>query len=726
MLEMRSAATEVSPSDLPRDRTVRLAGYEGSIVGFAAAWVLGSAIPVRPPANPLPGYAAQHGLDVRRQITIFVLLVALPILGGAAAVWWERRRRGDRAAPAPTDVGIAPRHWEQSPLSRLAVVCAHALTLWVFVCALFPGAERPLLPFLSVFAVSAALGFLLDRMDPGRGILSLGAASPVLFLPLTGQRPIPFSREAAVAAIALPVLTCALGRRRSGSARFRRALTAGVLLPGSIMAFAAGAVLGAPTVADIFEDGHALLPASEYLRGELPYRDVVPGHGLLSDGLFHAAGMKALGDDYRGFARASKLLGVFFWPSFYAIGLAATANPATAFCMEALSFAVFPQFSFPRLIASAFTLALALYASRTGRTGAWLACGAAIVVTFFFTVDFATYSAAAALTALLISRGDRRRSALAAVGGACAAAAAAAVALGAFGLLRGFARTTFVYLPSLLPAYAQGFPSLPVVPGALDETPAVPMPFFYGLIALSVILLGAELPSGGRISDRARAALPVLAWIVASMLSVAERRHVGYTSYLIPAALVLLARWLWAPGTERPLRALAASGALAAVLVAHRPVDLFTFATLAIQSPPSPPDRSGPLDEPRRARGAFFRLDDRTLVRKTAEMMRRAGFRDGDTWLDFGNAPGLYFLFERPCPIRYYEPAFYESEEAQREVVDAIDRNPHVRAALIIGSYAPVDGIPNAVRAPHVDRYLREHFRPFLVEDGVEFWLRVP
>jgi hypothetical protein len=49
-----------------------------------------------------------------------------------------------------------------------------------------------------------------------------------------------------------------------------------------------------------------------------------------------------------------------------------------------------------------------------------------------------------------------------------------------------------------------------------------------------------------------------------------------------------------------------------------------------------------------------------------------------------------------------------------------------VRAALIIGSYPPVDGIPNAVRAPRVDQYLREHFQPFLVEDGIEYWLREP
>jgi hypothetical protein len=45
---------------------------------------------------------------------------------------------------------------------------------------------------------------------------------------------------------------------------------------------------GKPRI-DFFEDGHPMLPASEYLRGELPYRDVLPAHGLIEDGLFDVA-----------------------------------------------------------------------------------------------------------------------------------------------------------------------------------------------------------------------------------------------------------------------------------------------------------------------------------------------------------------------------------------------------------------------------------------------------
>jgi hypothetical protein len=58
----------------------------------------------------------------------------------------------------------------------------------------------------------------------------------------------------------------------------RRLAFAG-LVPVSVAALAAAAVLGTPPTADLFENGHELLPASEYLRGERPYRDIVPATG---------------------------------------------------------------------------------------------------------------------------------------------------------------------------------------------------------------------------------------------------------------------------------------------------------------------------------------------------------------------------------------------------------------------------------------------------------------
>ena len=87
----------------------------------------------------------------------------------------------------------------------------------------------------------------------------------------------------------------------------------------------------------------------------------------------------------------------------------------------------------------------------------------------------------------------------------------------------------------------------------------------------------------------------------------------------------------------------------------------------------------------------------------------------------------LYFLFDRDCPIRQIEVAFYETEDRQREVIARIEGNPNVRAALVPPSAEAldVDGVPNAVRAPLVWQYLQQHFTPDFQEGDVIFWRRV-
>ena len=46
-------------------------------------------------------------------------------------------------------------------------------------------------------------------------------------------------------------------------------------------------------------------------------------------------------------------------------------------------------------------------------------------------------------------------------------------------------------------------------------------------------------------------------------------------------------------------------------------------------------------------------------------------------------------------------------------MIAAIDRNPHVRAALVPKSAADgLDNVPNEARAPLVWQYLQTHFQP--------------
>jgi hypothetical protein len=245
----------------------------------------------------------------------------------------------------------------------------------------------------------------------------------------------------------------------------------------------------------------------------------------------------------------------------------------------------------------------------------------------------------------------------------------------------------------------------------------------YAAGAVAVLLLGALLPLGRGLPDSARPLPPICAWIAFAMMAVLERRHMNYPYFAVPAGVVLLGRWIRRSPSDRVAANLAAAALVGGFALAHGGAAAPRVLAQAIASPYLPTDVAT-LDAPRRAAGAAFRAPDRVLVARTAEMIERAGFREGDTWLDFANEPGLYFLFERPCPIRFYEVPFYESEEAQREVIAAVETNPRVRAVLLSGTYAPIDGVSNASRAPLVAAYIAESFRPFLREDGIEFWIR--
>src|SRR5258705_9112571 len=79
-------------------------------------------------------------------------------------------------------------------------------------------------------------------------------------------------------------------------ARLRlRAAIAFVVYPLAAYAyFSATSLLAAEGMphADLFEDSHNLLAASEMLRGELLYREVIPSHGLMQDGLLPYAALR--------------------------------------------------------------------------------------------------------------------------------------------------------------------------------------------------------------------------------------------------------------------------------------------------------------------------------------------------------------------------------------------------------------------------------------------------
>jgi hypothetical protein len=741
-------------------QSLTLAAGAAGILAVAAAIQIGTAIELKPSRNQLPGYARTIGLDPTADVLRLGILCALPLLVGIAIARLPTRLPSHRTRlalsvfiitasgaagyglPAGLAVGAAAavaavsfRTFFASLVREdrlgLALAVATAILGWTFLAeplARFGWTPLQTGPLLLLLVLAEA--FLIGRGDLERGATNFALSVVALPVALFGSRSESISWIAGVAALALPVIPAFAMGRSPRRDRILRRIARYVLLPGVIVALAATVCLRVPPVADIFEDGHGLLPAAEYLRGEIPYRDVVPGHGVLSDGGIQAASLRIFGDDYVGLRRGMKVVGASFWPSIYFAGFAATGSAAVGFWTLLLSFLWFPQYMFLRVIASLGVLALACAAARTGRRPLWFAAGAGLPAAVLLSVDFASYAAAGCLVAIVVSRGLPGSGAARVASGLLFGAALIAVPFALAGALPAFLRTTFVDLHRLLPVYALGFHSgFGEIRGWLSDWSFLSdRESFFGCAlissAVAVAILAARFPGLG---VRGRALAPVIAWMFAATISVVERRHVGYPAFVLPLLVVLAARWIVGHSGWGSLRGVLAATLLGAFLVCARPSSLAASLADGLQTGRTPAGVTELATLPR-ARGALFTGPQRAVVLRADEYLRSRRFGASDTWLDFSNTPGLYYLLNRNCPIRYYEVPFFEDDSAQREVIAAVRANHHVRSVLVGTGlwFNAIDGISNFDRAPRVAEFIRREFHPAYSKDGVEFWERNP
>ena len=742
----------------------------GALFGLGVAFSLVPLIPFAPAPDQLIGFAKQNGFNPRQDGLRLLILFLLPLLGAGIArvaaerieasrlpflsrfrnpsAWWGfsaglfvAAGLGSLGATLVSGIlgflaagFLLPILEDTAGENRigLAAAVAHAISVWMFLAG--PAANHGLssaAPAFLLFCLSAALGHWLGGKSLERGAPYLALASLVFPVAFWGRRPEWACLAAGIAALLLPLAGAARPLRAQRSAAVLRRVAVFVFLPGVFSALAAAACFRLPPIGNIFEDGHGLLPASEYMRGEVPYRDIVPGHGLVSDGLLQEMQLRIFGDDYRGIARGSKAVGAFFFPLIYAMGFAATGSAAVGFWGLFLSFLFFPQFWFFRVMASLGALALCTRAARTKSQGAWLAAGVALPVTLLVSVDFAFYSSVATLAALFVSRGNRKVSARSLLVGAALCAIVFALLFGALGFLGPFLHTTVVFLPALLPVYAQG---VGPIPSALAQGAQIPdvlaslvdrQVFYYAFLGFAFMAGASLLVRAPGVGSRGRALFPFLIWFGVGTISVIERQHVGYPSFVLPIVVVLAARWIrgWRPWNS--LRGAFAAGIVLLAVVVCRPVALLA-SVLDVLSGVRLPERAVIFQEPPRARGAIFPELHAATISATAEFLRSGFLGVHETWLDFANAPLLYYLFERDCPIRYYEVPFYETVAAQQEVIRALEKNRSIKAVLmhtpILAEY--IDGISNSVRAPLVAAYIERHFHPVFFKNGVEYWLR--
>jgi hypothetical protein len=621
-----------------------------------------------------------------------------------------------------------------------------ALLIPAFVVVYFalldfrPGIHYPKAVLVSLGAVlllRLVLG-ALEKADqiPAAWCFSLAPAAHVLQIQLLQRERVWPSVLALVIALGSPVALRLVVRWNVAAARRFRFVLVYLTLPLFALAYPNSRTMtgyeGAFRV-NFFEDGHQLLPASEMLRGERLYRDVVPGHGMIADGGFDWLAMRLFGARIDVALAARHAVSSLNAVAIYALGLAATGSPPAAlltmlFSSQMISFGLPWLRSAPAFAALAFAMAAARRRDPRRLAGA----GAFLVVSLLTSIEMGIYTAAVLLLAVVrFGDGKARLRALRwSTVGALAVGLPAALFFLVRGVLDDFLRVTVFEVLSLGPAYALGFDWAPpalrshaILPEAL-LTLFDPAVFEFLLWLLVTIATAAGLAASPLRGRRRTEPLWLLGgWVALAGLSYAERHH-DYFIYGLAPFLVIAAFLLWC--ARSPAARACAAVVLVALVAVARPTEYFGIAAW-LRSGPAPRQQDWvEVTSLPRARGALFPRDEAAKLEAARELVQKA-LGPGETFYDFVNLPILYFLFDRSCPIRQYEVPFYESEESQREVIARLENDHSVRAVLMsFGTFSggPIDGVPNAERVPLVWDWVRKHFQPGYSRDGVVFWVR--
>lgn len=747
-----------------RDLILRAAA---AIWGFAIAIALLPLWLGPPPPGQLPGYATSMGFDARAPMRFVLGLMVIPLLWTFALrplltiLGRDDTRAWARNAFVSAVLGIL---WFVVLTHSLAwVLIAPALVLAVVLAmrkvdAHFTRHDLILLPVLA--AVNLALLDLLPRSVDQVLLLAaaivFGVRLAVIPIRRSGLPPAmcfalaPLGlalqssfnaydiRHSPWGPLALAIVTPLLLRaliRDTPVARARiRAALRYVIYPLAAYAYLSAtsqlAAEGMPR-ADLFEDQQHMVPAAEMLRGEKPYRDIIPAHGFVQDALLDFVAFRT-GPVTLG--RALKFRGVLSGTiiiAHYALVAAATGSPEVGLASTFLAMLLGTAGGSIRVLPAIATLAFIVYAIRK-RDARWLAAaGAGVVVCLLTSLDHGAYALLTLLIAAMRFRDDRKRAFLfiAIGGGATALIAFAGMAL--YGIASDFVRVTIFEIASLGPVYTlspfdapaslQKIPNIPEVLGALLDKSAFLYVFWPVMTLLTVVAMTSTAPMTPRRRAYREAFLIVAIFGIITAVSYAERHHLLWQFVAAPLIAITIYRLFH---SRLPLARAAAPVVIVITLMMAQPTAHIAITGSLRRTRGSTESDWRELALPR-ARGALSRASDAAVI-DVVKRYADSHLKADETWFDFTNRGNLYFLLDRDCPIRQIEVAFYETEQRQREVIGRIEQNPRIRFALIPGDpeTTAVDAVGNRARAPMVYAYLQEHFTPDYEEGGVVFWRR--
>jgi hypothetical protein len=599
---------------------------------------------------------------------------------------------------------------------RDVVLLAAMLAAFVSLVDLAPRlgvAPLVLVASMLVLALRIAVTFIRSPLLPGLAF----AAAPLGLVLQTGF----FARDQRYFgwhALAIVVITPFLLRLFLRRERTALRLLTLVAFPLALYAYAHATSVttayGKPRV-NYFEDGHALVPASEYLRGELPYRDILPGHGLIEDGLFDYI-VFLTGDVTVGRTlKARDTLGHLNAIALYALAFAATGSAECAFLAVLLSIMGGTFTATIRTLVQVAALACMVAGVRTRRRSWFVWAGVTNVLAGAMSLDYALYTFGALVVAAVLARAFRP-----AIIGLAAGAIPLFGTFAILGILDDFLRGTFIEIPAASTAYRLGFFR---APEAMLQHPSFPevltvflKPEVYQNLVwlLIVAVLGAAFTR--RWARTIQPLLVVASWIALSGMSFAYR----FNHYFGMIAAVLVAACIFRLVRRRSAWAIAAVGA---AIILAQPTEHFVSVAISRSARGTPPPNWIEIREIPRARGALWHERDAAAVRGVQKYLALT-LQPHETYFNFTETAILHYVMRRDWPIREYEMAYLQPEQKQREVIRILDSNPNVRAVLMREGDWSIDWLPNAKRAPLLHQYLVDHFQPDFEEGHVTFWRR--
>ncbi len=609
---------------------------------------------------------------------------------------------------------------------------------------------------LAALAIAAVLGVVIlmsrwisnrHRELPGDVYPRIAwATSPLLLLAPLGLTTIPAQTSLLIAGVSTVVLllVAAFIRTTISSSR-TRLLVAWLVIPMLLFCFNYATTASSTYWTDLFHRGESLGPASDYLRGKIPYRDVFILHGLFENGFLDAGLMNVFGREVQ--VSAMRMI-VVDCLGLAVIGVLAMAVfNSIPLTLATVLVALVTSVNHQRAAFEILSIAFLVLALRGGRVLPLTVSGLFAGLAFFYSMDMGLYSVAGVLLTLIavsllgrIGATEARirlGPSLASFGaGFAVVSVPILIYLTANSALEAFITNSFVTIPSIIDAvWSLPYPGIETA-FTTDRSLRAVGDFILGekirfvlspaILVMSLVYLVFRIVRKRiTLSDQLLMALSFTSLLTQrSALGRADFPHQHFAAFLLGPIIVLLIIALWRGLSEaldsHGLAGRSFAGSLLAMIAATAFVALWV---------PDLIDARIEAARTFRSRMAGGGHPTAHLVRDRVDAVSRevrAVLADDEPLFDFSNQPALYFFADRPNPTRFYQTPIISPVALQQEVILALESSkPRIVLRGSPEGYDNFDGIPNDLRAPAVAAYINDHYGYASSVRGVELWRRL-